>query len=74
MCPVFDPGSFERNMFVEQIHSSNNIKLNKLRGLSPRVNYTDRPSLVGEVSANFLQIEGVVWSAQHIPMAVFSVF
>jgi CBS-domain-containing membrane protein len=25
----------------------------KLRGLNPRVNYTDRPTLVGEVSAKF---------------------
>jgi hypothetical protein len=31
---------------------------NKLRGLSPQANYTDRPPPVGEVSANFLQIEG----------------
>jgi hypothetical protein len=28
---------------------------------------TERPPIVGEVSANFLQIEGVVWSAQRIP-------
>jgi hypothetical protein len=29
---------------------------------------TERPSLVGEVNANFLQIEeGVAWSAQQIP-------
>jgi hypothetical protein len=26
--------------------------------------------LVGEVSAHFLRIEGVVWSAQQIPTAV----
>jgi hypothetical protein len=31
---------------------------------------TDRPPLVGEVSANFLRIEGVAWSAQRIPTAV----
>jgi hypothetical protein len=30
---------------------------------------TERPSLVGEVSANFLQIESVAWSAQRIPTA-----
>jgi hypothetical protein len=34
---------------------------------------TKRPPLVGEVSANFCG-EGVAWSAQRIPMAVFSVF
>jgi hypothetical protein len=31
---------------------------------------TERPSLVGEVSANFLPIEGVAWSVQRIPTAV----
>jgi hypothetical protein len=30
--------------------------------------------LVGKLSANFLQIEGVAWSAQWIPTAVFWVF
>jgi hypothetical protein len=35
---------------------------------------TERPPLVGEVSANFLRIEGVAWSAQRIPTAVISVF
>jgi hypothetical protein len=43
----------------------------KLRGLSPRANNTaQRPLLVGEVSVNILQIEGVTWSAWQIPMAV----
>jgi hypothetical protein len=31
---------------------------------------TERPLLVGEVSANFLQIEGAAWSAQWIPMTI----
>jgi hypothetical protein len=31
---------------------------------------TERPPLVGEVSANFLRIESVAWSAQRIPKAV----
>jgi hypothetical protein len=31
---------------------------------------TKRPPLVGEFSANFLQIEGVAWSAQRIPPVV----
>jgi hypothetical protein len=35
---------------------------------------TERPPLVGEVSANFLRIEGVAWSEQRIPPAVNSVF
>jgi hypothetical protein len=33
---------------------------------------TDRPPLVGEVSANFLRREGATWSAGRIPTAVFS--
>jgi hypothetical protein len=35
---------------------------------------TERPPLVGEVSANLLRIEDYLWSAQRIPTAVFSVF
>jgi hypothetical protein len=35
---------------------------------------TEQPPLVGEVSANSLQIEGVAWSVQRIPTAVLSVF
>jgi hypothetical protein len=31
---------------------------------------TERPPLVGEVSANILLVEGVAWSAQRIPTAV----
>jgi hypothetical protein len=30
----------------------------------------ERPPYVGEVSANFLRIEDVAWSAQRIPTAV----
>jgi hypothetical protein len=43
----------------------------KLHGLSPP---TERPPLVGEVSTKFLGIEGVVWSVQQFPTAIFSVF
>jgi hypothetical protein len=39
-----------------------------------RIMLTERPPPVGEVSVNFWQIEGVAWSAQRIPTAVFSVF
>jgi hypothetical protein len=35
---------------------------------------TERTPLVGEVIANFLLIEGGMWSAWRIPTAVFSVF
>jgi hypothetical protein len=34
---------------------------------------TERPPIVGEVSANFLRIEGVAWSVQRIPPVVNSV-
>jgi hypothetical protein len=33
---------------------------------------TERPLLVGEVTANFLRIEGATWSAWWIPTAVLS--
>jgi hypothetical protein len=35
---------------------------------------TEQPPLVGKVIANFLQIEGVTWSAWRIPTSVFSTF
>jgi hypothetical protein len=35
---------------------------------------TERPQLVGQVSANYLRIEGVAWSAQRIPPVFNSVF
>jgi hypothetical protein len=37
------------------------LQNDKLRGLSPRPK-TERPRLVGEVSANFFRIEGATWS------------
>jgi hypothetical protein len=47
----------------------------KLRGFSPQANYTDRATAACcEVSANFLWIEGVAWSAQRIPTAVILCF
>jgi hypothetical protein len=35
---------------------------------------TERPPLVGEVSANVLRTEDATWSARRIPTAVFSAF
>jgi hypothetical protein len=56
------------------LRTNKNNKTKNLLGLSPRANYTDQPPpLFGEVSANFLRIEDVVWSARRIYMAVFSV-
>jgi hypothetical protein len=49
------------SVLLRSAHTSASIKCkptdtnnkNKLRGLSLRVNYTERPPLVGEVSVNF---------------------
>jgi hypothetical protein len=46
--------------------------LKKLRGLSPRANYTDRATAACRL--RFLRIEGATWSAWRIPTAVFSAF
>jgi hypothetical protein len=35
---------------------------------------TERPPLVGEITTNFLRIEGTAWSAWRIPTTVISVF
>jgi hypothetical protein len=57
------------DMFL--IHS----KTNKLHGLSPRANYTDRATAACRRSeCQLLQIKGATWSAWCIPTAVFSVF
>jgi hypothetical protein len=47
-------------------------KLNSVALVRGRSISTERPPLVGEVSANFLflWIEGVAWSAQRIPKVV----
>ena len=43
----------------------------KLRGLSPRADYTDRAAAAGRrISANFCGYRGVTWSAQRVPTAV----
>jgi hypothetical protein len=48
-------------------------KTNSVTLAHKRTIQTERQPLVGEVSANFLRIECVAWSAQRIPAAVFSV-
>jgi hypothetical protein len=49
-------------------------KLNSMVWVWERTIPTERPPLVGEVIANFLRIEGTMWSAWRIPMAVFLIF
>jgi hypothetical protein len=46
------------------------LKLNSVALVRKRTIPTERPPLVGEVSANFLRVEGVAWSVQRIPTAV----
>jgi hypothetical protein len=47
----------------------------KLRGLSPRANYTDRATAACRRSdCQLLRIEGDTWSAWRIPTTVFSIF
>jgi hypothetical protein len=46
--------------YIKHFHDrKENIIKTELHGLSLRDNYTDRPSLVGEVSANFWGVECV---------------
>jgi hypothetical protein len=50
-------------------------KQNKLHGLSPRANYTDRATAACPRSdCQLLRIKGATWSECRIPTAVFSVF
>jgi hypothetical protein len=50
-------------------------KTNKLHGLIPRANYTDRATAACQRSeCQLLRIKGATWSAWRIPTAVFSVF
>jgi hypothetical protein len=50
-------------------------KQNKLNGLSPQANYTDRAAAAFRGSdCQLLRIKGATWSAWRIPTAVFSIF
>jgi hypothetical protein len=65
--PLINRFNCARNLVIIQI--TNSVALVRKRALP-----TERPPLVGEVSANFLRVEDVAWSRQRIPTAVFSVF
>jgi hypothetical protein len=56
-------------MAVATLRASLN-KTNSVALVRKRTVPTERPPPVGEVSANYLRIEGVAWSAQRIPTAV----
>jgi hypothetical protein len=50
-----------------------NKQTNKLHGLSPWANYTDRATAASRRSnCQLLRIKGATWSAWRVPMAVFS--
>jgi hypothetical protein len=61
-------------MFLSLYDTNKQNKNNELRGLSEWTIPAEWTPLVGEVNANFLRMEGVVWSAQQITKAVFSIF
>jgi hypothetical protein len=63
---------FNIYVFTQQARKQKkqNKQTNSVALVHKRTIPTERPPLVGEL----LQIEGVAWSAQQIPMAVFSVF
>jgi hypothetical protein len=54
-------------------NNNNNNNNNSMALVHERTIPTERPPLVGEVSANFSRIVGATSSAWQIPMAVFSV-
>jgi hypothetical protein len=64
----------EGNFTEQKCYDGFSSHQNSVVLLRKRTILTERPPLVGEVSANLLRIEGVAWSAQRIPTAVFSVF
>jgi hypothetical protein len=69
-------GAWNMQITLESIITGDRHKqTNKLCGLSPRANYTDRATAACRWSdCQLLRIKGATWSAWRIPMAVFSVF
>jgi hypothetical protein len=51
-----------------------NVNKNSVVSVRERTVQTERQPLIGEVSSNFLRIEGGKWSTSRIPTAVFSAF
>jgi hypothetical protein len=70
------PSAFVSSLkhFIVKVMQRRQGKKNSVASVRQRTIPTERQPLVNEVSANFLWIEGVAWSARRIPMAVFSVF
>jgi hypothetical protein len=67
--------SEERKLIARHAWDNIKTKTNKLHGLSPRANYTDRAtSACRRSDCQLVRIEGATWSAWRILPAVFSVF
>jgi hypothetical protein len=57
------------------IPDENALLKTKLRGLSPRANYTERETAACRQSyCQLLRLDGATWSKWRIPTAVFSAF
>jgi hypothetical protein len=54
---------------LDVVNHGDKLKIYSVALARKRTRPTERPLLVGEVSAN-LRLEGVAWSAQRIPTAV----
>jgi hypothetical protein len=67
---------FAEMSFSIALHNKQtNKQTNKLHGLNPRANYTDRTTTACRRSdCQHLRIKGATWSAWRIPTAVFSIF
>jgi hypothetical protein len=65
-------GQAEKNLTLGMQYVTGN-PTDKLHGLSPRANYTDRATAACQRSdCQLLRIEGATWSVWRIPTAVFS--
>jgi hypothetical protein len=68
-------GLRQRSHCVRHVNLHTNKQTNKLHGLSPRANHTDRATAACRRSdCQLVRMKGVTWLAWRIPTAVFSVF
>jgi hypothetical protein len=67
-------GGFKKNISGYMHNRMQNPTINSVALIRERIIPTEWQPLVDEVTVTFLQIEGVVWSEQHIPKAVISDF
>jgi hypothetical protein len=68
---VYFPKAFEFPRWAESCFGHETMPRQKLRGFSPRANYTDRATAACRRSqCHLLWIEDVAWSEQRIPKSV----